>query len=228
MQMEIERQALQKEKDKASKERLAKIERSLADLRERSANLKTRWETEKEAIAGLRAVKEKIEQIHLEIEQAERRADLEHAARLRYGELPSLEKKRAGAEQQIQQIQKEGALDKEEVDRKIAGFIVGPAFPVSKLWRRNANFCTWKTPQPARWGRTKPQAVSKVRRRARAGYRIQTFASAFYLLWATGGEDERGARLANFCSMTEGMIRKRYGEYQEQKHLSRAGSPPPG
>jgi ATP-dependent Clp protease ATP-binding subunit ClpB len=92
MQLEVERQALQKEKDKPSQERLNKIERDLADLRERSRELQTRWQTEKDAIASLREVKEQIENTHTEIEQAERQSQLEQAARLRYGELPQLER----------------------------------------------------------------------------------------------------------------------------------------
>ena len=102
MQLEIERQALQKEKDKASKERLSKIEQDLANFKEQSAQLTTRWLNEKTAIAELRTVKEETEQTLLEIEKAERRADLETAARLRYGTLRELGNpaKRSGQEAQ--------------------------------------------------------------------------------------------------------------------------------
>ena len=85
MQLEIERQALSKESDPASKERIVSIEKELADQREEFAQLKTRWETEKKAISDLRAIKEKIENTEVEIEHAERNADLETAARLKYG-----------------------------------------------------------------------------------------------------------------------------------------------
>ncbi len=85
MQLEIEREALKKEKDKASKERLEKLEKELADLKEQSNALRAHWELEKNAITALRSIKEKIEAAKIEIEQAERRSDLGEAARLRYG-----------------------------------------------------------------------------------------------------------------------------------------------
>ena len=91
MQLEIEKQALQKEHDQASKDRLAKLEEELANLKEKSNQLTARWHTEKEAIQNLKTVKEKLESLHIQIEQAERANNLELAARLRYGELPALE-----------------------------------------------------------------------------------------------------------------------------------------
>jgi len=135
MQLEIEREALQKEKDKASKERLEKLERELADLREKSAQLTTRWQTEKQAIAELRQIKEKIEQTQTDLERAERQNDLALAARLRYGELPELEKRRQQAEERLKQLQAEGALLKEEVDAEEIAEIVArwTGIPVSKL-----------------------------------------------------------------------------------------------
>jgi ATP-dependent Clp protease ATP-binding subunit ClpB len=116
MQLEIERQALAKEKDKASKERLERLERDLADLRERSHQLHSRWQTEKEAITALQSVKEQIEQTRLEIERAERAADLEKVARLRYGALPELEAQLAEGEKRIKGLHEDQALLKEEVD----------------------------------------------------------------------------------------------------------------
>ena len=117
MQLEIERQALKKERDKASKERLENIEKELADLKEKSHELQARWQTEKQAIAELRTTKEKIDQTHQEIERAERQADLEKVARLRYGTLPELEKKLAIGERRMKDLQAQGgALLKEEVD----------------------------------------------------------------------------------------------------------------
>ncbi len=98
MQLEIEREALKKEKDKASKERLERLEKELADLRERTSQLNARWQTEKEAIASLRKTKEQIEQTRLEMERAERQNNYEAAARLRYGTLRELEKKLAEGE----------------------------------------------------------------------------------------------------------------------------------
>jgi ATP-dependent Clp protease ATP-binding subunit ClpB len=98
MQLEIERQALSKETDAASKERL---EAELADLREQSTSLKSHWQMEKEAIAAIRATKERLEQTRGEIEQAERVYDLNPAAELRYGVLPGLERTLAEAEHKL-------------------------------------------------------------------------------------------------------------------------------
>jgi len=135
MQLEIEKQALQKESDKAAKKRLGDIEKHIADLKEQQTALQTRWQTEKQAISELSAIKEKIESTQLEIEQAERQSDLEKAARLRYGELPELEKQRALAEAKLQELQKNGALLKEEVDAEEIASIVSrwTGIPVSKL-----------------------------------------------------------------------------------------------
>ena len=109
MQLEIERQALKKESDEASKERLENIEKELANLKEKSHELQARWQTEKQAIAELRTTKEKIDQTRQEIERAERQADLEKVARLRYGTLRELEKKLADEERRMKELQAQGA-----------------------------------------------------------------------------------------------------------------------
>jgi ATP-dependent Clp protease ATP-binding subunit ClpB len=105
MQLQIEREALKKEKDKASKERLSNLERDIADLKEHSKELHARWETEKSTIQELQVTKEKIEQTRVEIDRAERTNDLEKVARLRYGTLRELENKLAEGEQRIKQSQ---------------------------------------------------------------------------------------------------------------------------
>ncbi|MCC6147290.1 MAG: ATP-dependent chaperone ClpB [Anaerolineaceae bacterium] len=236
MQLEIERQALQKEKDKASKERLAKIERSLADLREQSANLKTRWETEKKVIAGLREVKEKIEHTHLEIEQAERSANLEHAARLRYGQLPELEKQRTEAEEQIRHIQKEGALLKEEVDdEEIAGIVSRwTGIPVSKLLEgemKKLLHMEARLHQRVVGQDDAVRAVSNAVRRARAGLQDPNRPiGSFIFLGPTGvGKTELARALAEFLFDDErAMIRIDMSEYQEKHTVSRLIGAPPG
>jgi ATP-dependent Clp protease ATP-binding subunit ClpB len=178
MQLEIERQALQKEKDKASKDRLAKIEQDLANFKENSAQLTARWLNEKSAIAELRKIKEETEQTLLEIEKAERRADLETAARLRYGTLRELETRQTEADKKLKHIQDEGALLKEEVDAEEIAEIVASwtHIPVSRLMegetqkllhmeerlhdrvigqeealRVVSNACRTAGPQPANW-----------------------------------------------------------------------------
>ncbi|RME81246.1 MAG: AAA family ATPase, partial [Caldilineae bacterium] len=116
MQLEIEREALKKEKDKASKERLAALEQELAERKAESAALTARWQTEQEAISQVRSIKEQIDTVRTQIEEAERNYDLQRAAELRYGQLNQLEKELAEAEARLRELQKEGALLKEEVD----------------------------------------------------------------------------------------------------------------
>src|SRR5262249_21344910 len=101
MQLEIEREALKKETDPASKARLEKLERELADLKSRSDALRTRWQNEKEMVVRLREIRVQIEQTKIEIEQAERAYDLNKAAELRYGKLAELEKKLTHEEAQL-------------------------------------------------------------------------------------------------------------------------------
>src|SRR5206468_2490937 len=93
MQLEIERQALKKETDKASKERLKKLEKELADLKSEADALQARWQNEKGAVQRVRALREQIEQTKIEIERAERQYDLNRAAELKYGKLTELQKK---------------------------------------------------------------------------------------------------------------------------------------
>ena len=135
MQLEIEREALKKEKDKASKERLEHLEKELADLRERADELHARWMTEKAAITELQATKEQLEQTRLEIERAERAAELEKVARLRYGTLRELEAQLAEQEERIKAYQAAGALLKEEVDAEEVAQVVArwTGIPVARL-----------------------------------------------------------------------------------------------
>src|SRR5262249_50090309 len=107
MQLEIEREALKKEKDPASRERLAKVEKAIAELRAQSDQLKAQWDTEKEGVQRLRNLREAIEQTKVEIEQAERQYDLNKAAELKYGTLLALEQKLKAEEEKL--TQKQGA-----------------------------------------------------------------------------------------------------------------------
>ena len=110
-QLQIELQALKKEKDDASRARREAIERELADLREQSSEMKAHWQGEKEAIEAIRAVKERLEQAHREAERAERDADLQRAAELRYGEIPELEQRgRRGSRRACSEIQSDTHL----------------------------------------------------------------------------------------------------------------------
>jgi ATP-dependent Clp protease ATP-binding subunit ClpB len=237
MQLEVERQALQKEKDKPSQERLEKIERDLADLRERSMELQTRWQTEKDAIAELRTVKEQIENTHTRIEQAERQSQLEQAARLRYGELPQLEARRKEAEERLQQLQSdEGALLKEEVDAEEIAEIVArwTGIPVTRLMEGEMEKLLRMEDRLHERviGQDEAiRAVSNAVRRARAGLQDPNRPiGSFIFLGPTGvGKTELARALAEFLFDDErAMIRIDMSEYQEKHTVSRLIGAPPG
>ena len=236
LQLEIEREALQKEKDAASRERLDKLEQELADLRERSRQLSTRWQTEKEAIAELRAVKEKVEQVHLEMEQAERQADLERMARLKYGELRELQQRQESAEARIRSLQSQGALLKEEVDaEEIAGVVSRwTHIPVSRLLEGEMQKLLRMEERLRQRvvGQSEAlQAVSNAVRRARAGLQDPNRPiGSFIFLGPTGvGKTELARALAEFMFDDErAMIRIDMSEYQEKHTVSRLVGAPPG
>ena len=134
-QLEIEHQALKKEKDAASKERREAIERELADLREQVNEMKAHWMGEKEAIDAIRGSKESLEQAHRDAERAEREADLERAAALRYGDIPKLEEQVREQEAKLRELQADRTFLKEEVDEEDVAEVVArwTGIPVSRL-----------------------------------------------------------------------------------------------
>lgn len=236
MQLEIERQALQKEKDKASQERLEKLERELANLHEQATELHTRWQTEKDAIAGLRAIKEKIEHVQVEVEQAERSANLEKAARLRYGELPELERQLAEAERRLQELQAQGALLKEEVDAEEIAEVISrwTHIPVTRLLEGEMQKLVHMEDRLHERVVGQDEAVrvvSNAVRRARAGLQDPNRPiGSFIFLGPTGvGKTELARALAEFLFDDErAMIRIDMSEYQEKHTVSRLIGAPPG
>ncbi len=236
MQLEIEREALKKERDKASKERLKKIEQELADLRERANHLHARWQAEKQAIAELQATKERIEEVRLEIERAERAADLEKVARLRYGELPELEKKLAEQEARIKQLQAEGALLKEEVDAEEIASVVArwTGIPVSRLLEGEMEKLVRmeeRLHERVVGQDDAIRAVANAVRRSRAGLQDPNRPiGSFIFLGPTGvGKTELARALAEFLFDDErAMIRIDMSEYQEKHTVARLIGAPPG
>lgn len=236
MQLEIERQALQKEKDKASIERLDKLESELADLREHADELNARWQNEKLAIADLREVKQQIENSLLEIEQAERVSDLGKAARLRYGQLPELEQRQKAAESKLAEIQKESGLLKEEVDAEEIAEVVSrwTNIPVSRLMEGEMQKLLQMEERLHQRvvGQTEAlRVVSNAVRRARAGLQDPNRPiGSFIFLGPTGvGKTELAKALAEFLFDDEhAMIRIDMSEYQEKHTISRLIGAPPG
>ncbi len=236
LQLEIERQALEKEKDKASKERLERIVKELADLRERSNQLRTRWQMEKEAITSIQGIKEQIEQARLEMERAERQNQLETVARLRYGTLRELEAKLAEAERRIKELQAGGAMLKEEVDAEEIAQIVArwTGIPVARLLEGETEKLLRmeeRLRQRVVGQEDALRAVSNAVRRARSGLQDPNRPiGSFIFLGPTGvGKTELARALAEFLFDDErAMVRIDMSEYQEKHTVSRLVGAPPG
>jgi ATP-dependent Clp protease ATP-binding subunit ClpB len=236
MQLEIEREALKKEKDKASKERLEKLEKELADLKEQSNALRAHWELEKNAITALRSIKEKIEATKIEIEQAERRSDLGEAARLRYGTARDLEKQLSEGEARLKELQKDQRMLKEEVEAEDVAEIVAKwtGIPVSRLLEGEVQKLLHMEDrlQARVVGQDEAiHVVSNAVRRARAGLQdINRPIGSFMFLGPTGvGKTELAKSLAEFLFDDENaMVRIDMSEYQEKHTVSRLIGAPPG
>jgi ATP-dependent Clp protease ATP-binding subunit ClpB len=236
MQLEIEREALRKEKDEASRERLRKLEGELGELGERSSQLHLRWQTEKDVITAIRKAKGQIEQTRTQIEQAERGADLEKAARLRYGTLRELEENLAEQEKRLREVQADGALLKEEVDAEDVAAVVSrwTGIPVSrllegeieKLLRMEERIHERLVGQDEA-----VRAVANAVRRSRSGLQDPARPiGSFIFLGPTGvGKTELARALAEFLFDDEAaMVRIDMGEYQEKHTVSRLIGAPPG
>src|SRR5579859_6929505 len=236
MQMEIEREPLKRERDKASQERLAKIEKELADAKEESQALRARWTAEMQAISELQGIKEKIEQTKTQIEQAERQANLEAAARLRYGTLRDLERQLAEREAKLKLAQAGERLLKEEVDAEDIAHIVGKwtGIPVSRLMEGEVEKLLHMEERLHRRVVGQEEAVRSIAnamRRARSGLQDPNRPlGSFIFLGPTGvGKTELARALAEFLfDSDQAMIRIDMSEYQEKHTVSRLVGAPPG
>jgi len=236
MQLEIERTALRKERDAASRERLERIEKELADLGEQGKGLRARWQQEKEAIQVLRQTKVRMDEVRGEIERAQRTLDYDRAAQLQYGTLVELEKQLHGQEAHLAELQKEGALLKEEVDEEDVAEVVAKwtGIPVSRLLEGEIQ----KMVHMEERLRTRVvgqdaaiAAVANAVRRARAGLQDPNRPlGSFLFLGPTGvGKTELARALAEFLFDDEtAMVRIDMSEYQEKHTVSRLIGAPPG
>ena len=236
MQIEIEREALRKEKDKASKERLAKLERELADLQEQSRALTARWEQERLAIQGMQKTKEQIEQVRHQIEEAQRAFDYRRASELQYGELNRLERQLAAQEAEMKARQDGQQLLKEEVDAEDVAEVVSSwsGVPVSRLLEGEIEKLLRMEERLHQRVVGQEQAIDVVAnavRRSRAGLQDPNRPiGSFIFLGPTGvGKTELARALAEFLFDDEGaMIRIDMSEYQERHTVSRLIGAPPG
>src|SRR5437870_9807210 len=235
-QLEIELQALRKEKDEASKARRDAIDRELAELRERSSGMKAKWQAEKEAIESIRAVKERLEQAHREAERAERAADLQRAAELRYGEIPELERTVREHEARLQELQSDSTMLKEEVDDEDVAEVVAKwtGIPVSRLMEGEVEKLVHmeeRLHERVVGQDEAVDAVSNALRRSRAGLQDPNRPiGSFLFIGPTGvGKTELARALAEFMFDSEqAMVRIDMSEYMEKHSVSRLVGAPPG
>ena len=236
MQLEIEREALKKEKDAASKDRLLKLEKELSDLKGQSGALKGQWDIEKEAVLKLRSLRQQIDQTKLDAEQAERSYDLSKAAELKYGKLNELERKLKTEEEAFASKQGESKLIKEEVDEEDIADVVSrwTGVPVSKLLEGELQKLLHLQEELHQRVVGQDEAVTAVSDavlRARSGLKDPNRpVGSFIFLGPTGvGKTELARALAEFLFDDErSMIRIDMSEYQDKHTAARLVGAPPG
>jgi ATP-dependent Clp protease ATP-binding subunit ClpB len=236
-QLQIEETALGKETDDASKERLEALEGDLANLGEEAAELRTRWQNEKEPLEAIKAAKDQLDQARVEAEQAEREADLERAAKLRYGDIPELEAQVAEQERRLEELHAGGeVLLADEVTEEDIAAVVGKwtGIPVSRLIEGEVEKLIQM--EDRLHDRVIGQeeaiaAVSNALRRSRAGLSDpHRPIGSFLFLGPTGvGKTELAKALAEFMFDTEqAIIRLDMSEYMEKHTVARLIGAPPG
>ena len=235
-QLEIERAALTKETDDASRERLANLEQELADVQEESDGLQAHWNLEKEEIARIRSIKQQTEEARAEAERAERGGDLEQAAEIRYGTLPDLERKLVERQQELKKLQAHKKMLKEEVDEEDVAEVVSrwTGVPVARLMEGEVEKLIRLEDHLHRRVVGQDAAVTAVAnaiRRSRAGLSDpQRPIGSFIFLGPTGvGKTELARALAWFMFDDErAMVRIDMSEYMEKHSVSRLIGAPPG
>ena len=236
MQLEIEREALRKERDKASVERLAKLEKELADLKEERGRLTAHWQQEKEAIQQGRTLKETLDAVRQDVERAQRAGEYGKASELQYGRLPQLEQQLRDQETRFATLQSGQRMLKEEVDEEDIAEVVSKwtHIPVSRLMEGEIQkliHMEERLHQRVIGQDEAIVAVSNAIRRARAGLQDPNRPlGSFLFLGPTGvGKTELSRALAEFLFDDEqAMVRIDMSEYQEKHTVSRMIGAPPG
>jgi ATP-dependent Clp protease ATP-binding subunit ClpB len=236
MQLEIEREALRKEKDKASQERLQKLEKELADLKEERGQLSLHWQQEKESLQASRKLKEELEQVRNQIEQAQRSGDYARASELQYGRQPELDNRIKTEEARLAELQKARRMLKEEVDEEDIAEVVSrwTGVPVSRLMEGEVQKLLRMEERLHQRVVGQDEAINAVAnaiRRARAGLQDPNRPlGSFIFLGPTGvGKTELARALAEFLFDDEhALVRIDMSEYQEKHTVSRLIGAPPG
>ncbi|MCJ9430445.1 ATP-dependent chaperone ClpB [Kordiimonas marina] len=231
IQLKIEREALNKEKDEGSKSRLEELEKELADLEQRSAELTARWQAEKDKMAGEQQLKEQLDQARIQLEQAQRRGDYAAAGELQHGTIPQLE-------QRLEEAAKEGKeqlLREEVTDQDIAGVVSRwTGVPVDKMLEGERDKLLRMEDELGKrviGQREALEAVSASVRRARAGLQDPNRPmGSFLFLGPTGvGKTELTKALASFLFNDDtAMVRIDMSEFMEKHAVSRLIGAPPG
>jgi ATP-dependent Clp protease ATP-binding subunit ClpB len=236
MQLEIERQALKKESDAHSRERLGQIEKELSTLREQSNGLKARWQTEKDAIGRIRKLKEEIESLKTEEQRYERAGDLSRVAEIRYGKMAAAEKELKAAQDRLAELQKDHPILKEEVGEEEIAKIVAKwtGIPVGRLLEGEVQ----KLVHMEERLRMRVvgqdvglQSVANAIRRSRSGLSDPNRPiGSFLFLGPTGvGKTELARGLAEFLFDSErAIVRLDMSEYMEKHSVARMIGAPPG
>ena len=236
LQLEIQRQALLKEKDKAGVERRDTVAQEISELKERSAGMKAQWQAEKGAIHEIQEKKARLEALRAEVDQVTRRGDLQRAAELRYGELPALEKEIADQEARLTTIQATAKYLREEVDAEDIAEIVArwTGIPVTKMLESDRERLARLEAELAKRVVGQGEAVTAVSnavRRSRAGLQDpHRPTGSFIFLGPTGvGKTETARALAEFLFDDErAMVRLDMSEYMEKHAVARMIGAPPG
>ena len=236
MQLEIEREALRKERDPASRERLARLEKELADLKEDQTRLSARWQQEKELIQQSAKLQEDLEAVRLDVERAQRAGDYQKASELQYGRVPALEKEIKEKDARLAALQQSGRMLKQEVDEEDIAEVVSrwTHIPVSRLMEGEIQKLIHMEERLHKRVIGQDEAINAVSnaiRRARAGLQDPNRPlGSFMFLGPTGvGKTELARALAEFLFDDEqAMVRVDMSEYQEKHTVSRMIGAPPG
>jgi ATP-dependent Clp protease ATP-binding subunit ClpB len=236
MQLEIEREALKKEKDRTSKDRMARVEKQIADWREELSVLKAHWENEKGVIKEMQGLKAKIDQARVEEQAAQRQGDLGKVAEIRYGRIREYEEEIKKKHAKLAEIQKEKCLLKEEVDADDVAEVVSKwtGVPVTKLLegeKQKLLKMEDRLGERVVGQEAAVRAVSDAVRRARAGLQDPNRpVGSFIFLGPTGvGKTELCRALAEFLFDNENaMVRIDMSEFMEQHSVARLIGAPPG
>ncbi len=235
-QLEIEREALKKETDEPSRRRLEKLEKELADLRERSSQMKAHWQNEKDAITRIRDSKARIEQAKQEELAAERSGNLGKAAELKHGTIPTLERELEELTLRLEELQKQQKMLKEEVDEEDVAEVVSKrtGVPVTRMMEGEVEKLIHmenRLEQRVIGQEDAVVAVSNAVRRARAGLQDPNRPiGSFIFMGPTGvGKTELARALAEFLFDDErAMVRVDMSEFMEKHSVARLIGAPPG